>query len=250
MKREQILISTIADDTADVLREYHLGAEIAEFCTASNMDVDFAEAAERLHLAVDGIPTPVFHGPFNELFPCAIDPRARALAAERFLQAIDLAQKYGSKKVVLHGGYNPWLYYPIWYKEQSILFWREFAAKIPENITVCVENVLEEEPEMLLEIVRAVDSPRIKLCLDIGHVNAYSKISVFDWLSSWGKEISHFHIHNNHGDRDSHSALFDGTIDMAAFLQKATEVCPDATFAMELLSSRSSAEYLTEIGIL
>ena len=65
-----------------------------------------------------------------------------------------MAQRYGADKVILHGGYNPWLYYPVWYQEQSIAFWKEFD--IPEGMTVCLENVLEPEPEMLLQIVREV----------------------------------------------------------------------------------------------
>lgn len=249
MKREQILISTIANDAAAVLREYGFGAEIAEYCTAMNMDMAFPETHAAVEKAVEGTAVRTFHGPFNELFPCAIDPKVRQITAERFRQAIALAQSYGASKVIVHGGYNPWLYYPIWYGEKSVDFWREFVPSIPEGMTVCVENVLEETPEMLSDIIRAVDSPKLKLCLDIGHVNAYSKVPVEKWLKQWGEEIAHFHIHNNYGDRDAHNALFDGTIDMVHILRRAEETCPDATFALELLSSRSSAEYLVKTGL-
>ena len=38
MKKEQLYISTIADDAAAVAREFGLGVELAQFCLAENMD--------------------------------------------------------------------------------------------------------------------------------------------------------------------------------------------------------------------
>ena len=65
-----------------------------------------------------------------------------------------------------------------------------------------------------MDIVKGVDEPRLKLCLDVGHVNAYSKIPVTDWLENWAPYLSHFHIHNNDTSRDQHNPLHEGTIPM------------------------------------
>ncbi len=111
MKKERIFLSTIDPEAQDLARAYGLGLEIAEFCTAWNMDRDFPQTDVLVRQKLAGISRRVLHGPFNELFPCAIDPKARALAAERFHQAAALAQAYGAERMVLHGGFNPWLYY-------------------------------------------------------------------------------------------------------------------------------------------
>ena len=122
MDKQKLYLSTIDPEAARIAQEYGIGLEIAEYCTAWNMDDEF----DAVHPAVTKKLTQagecLLHGPYNELFPCAIDRQARALAAKRYRQAIDLAKVYGAKKVILHGGYNPWIYYPVWYVEQSIAF--------------------------------------------------------------------------------------------------------------------------------
>lgn len=41
MKRDKIYISTISCDAGQVAKEYGLGLEISEYCTAWNMDEKF-----------------------------------------------------------------------------------------------------------------------------------------------------------------------------------------------------------------
>ena len=250
MKLDRLYISTIASDAAAAAREFGLGLEIAEYCTAWNMDEHFPETHAAVTGKLAGVKNRLFHAPYNELFPCAIDLKARQLARDRYRQAIDLALSYGAKKVIIHGGHNPWLYYPVWYVEQSIPFWQEFMRDLPEGVELCLENVLEDEPYMLRDIVKAVDDPRLRLCLDVGHANAYSKIPVLQWLTDFAPWLSHFHIHNTPGDRDAHQALFDGTIPKAELLRRADELCPDATYTMEVLEAGPSVRWLIDANII
>ena len=242
-------ISTIATDAAEAAHKHGMGLEIAEFCTARKMDEQFRETDAAVRKKLEGIEKSVLHAPFNELFPCAIDPKARTLAAERYRQAIDLAVKYGAEKVVIHGGYNPWIFYPVWYVEQSIEFWKAFLADAPDAIIV-LENVLEETPDMLLDIVKGVADPRLRLCLDVGHVNTYSRMPVMDWLMRWTPYLSHFHIHNNDGSRDTHSGLTEGILPMDTLLHLAEKLCPDATYTLELQQARESVCWLKNKGFL
>ena len=246
MKREQIYLSTVDPRAGELARELGLGVEIAEYCTAWNMDREYPQTDERLRGALVGNPRRILHGPFNELFPCAIDPEARDLAARRYRQAIALARDYGADKVVIHAGFNPWLYYPVWFREQSAVFWREFLAEDP-GVEIVLENVLEQEPEWMTEILRAVDSPRLRLCLDVGHVNAYSPVDAAQWLRRCAPWISHFHLHNNNGTRDAHDPLFRGSIPMEELLTLAGELCPEATFTLELPDAENSARELMKI---
>ena len=249
MKKEKIYLSSIASDAVRVAKKYGVNLEIAEYCTAWNMDKKFAGVDGVVKKKLVGIPASTLHAPYNELFPCAIDPKARELAAERYRQAIGLAKRYGSSKVIIHGGYNPWIYFPVWYIERSIQFWKEFLAEDP-GVEILLENVLETEPGWLLDIVKSVEDPRLRLCLDIGHVNAYSKIPVIDWLETCAPYISHFHVHNNDTSRDQHNALNDGTIPMKEFLIRAEELCPNATFTFELMKDEPSMKWLAENGLI
>ena len=243
MITNRLYLSTIAADAERQARRLNLGLEIAEYCTAWNMDERFPQTDSLVREKLNGVDRRIFHAPFNELFPCAIDPRARELAAFRYRQALVLAESYGAEKIVIHGGYSPRLYYPCWYREESIAFWKSFLAEAP-GLPIALENVMEEEPEMLLDIIRGVDDPRLRLCLDVGHVNVYSHVPADIWLERCAPFISHFHIHNNDGRQDTHSALNRGSIDMRAFLSRAETLCPGATFTLELTETEPSLRIL------
>ncbi|MBR2949362.1 MAG: sugar phosphate isomerase/epimerase [Lachnospiraceae bacterium] len=245
MKKEQFYISTIDENSRVIALEAGFGIEIAEYCTAWNMDDEFEETDPVVRKTLDGIESCVLHGPFNELFPCAIDRKVRALAAERYRQAIALAKEYGAKKVIFHSGYYERLYYPVWFIEQSILFWKDYFKEDP-GVEIVLENVFEEEPQMLADIVSSVNHPNFRICLDIGHVNAYSKIPVSEWIDCCAPWISHFHVHNNDTSRDSHSALDCGTIPMKAFFEQADRLCPDATYTLELIEAAPSVRWMLD----
>lgn len=244
--RERLYLSTIDPQAGELARRHGLGLEIAEYCTAFNMDDLFDETDERVRREIAGIDRRLFHGPFNELFPCAVDPLARKLAAQRFDQALTLAQSYGARKLILHGGYNPRLYFSCWYVEQSALFWKEFLEKHPGEYEICLENVLEDEPGMLPDIVRQVNDPRLRLCLDVGHVNAYSPVPALEWIDCWGESLSHCHIHYNDGTADTHSALDAGTLNM----EKILRVVETATVTLELPQIGNAVEWLKCAGLL
>ena len=110
MNTEKLYISTTASDAYDVAQKYGLGIEIADFCTAWNIDDNFIETDRQLKYKLDGIERRLLHAPFNELFPCAIDKKAKELAAFRYKQAITLAEQYKALKAIIHGGYNPYIY--------------------------------------------------------------------------------------------------------------------------------------------
>ena len=242
----KVYLSTIDPNAHMTARKYGLGLEIAEYCTAWNMDEKFLETHAKVREEMAGARDIVLHGPFNELFPCAIDPMVREIARHRYRQAIKLAQKYDAPKIIIHGGYNPRLYYPVWYTEESVRFWKEFLTEVPDEKMIVLENVLEEEPGMILDIIRQVNNPKLRMCLDIGHVNAYSSVPLSQWLEVCGPYIRHFHIHNNDGSLDTHNALMEGSIPMAEFLRESVRKCPDATFTLEVMDAESSVRWLKE----
>lgn len=250
MKKENVYISTVAEAAADCARKHGLGLEIAEYCTAFNMDELFAETDKTVQEYLKTADRFVLHAPFNELHPSAIDPRAVELAHDRLGQAVRLAADYGVHRIVMHSGYIPQLYYKIWFEERSVLFWKDFLKEQDETLLICLENVWEDEAELLCRIVEAVDDPRFRLCLDTGHAACYSKVPLQQWVKTCAPYLAHFHVHNNAGDADTHGDLDQGVIDMEAVLQLAGELCPDATFTLETMRAQPSVDWLFSHGLL
>ena len=166
----------------------------------------------------------------------------------RFRQTAALAARLGVRRIVVHGGFIPYVYFPEWYVEQSICFWKEFLADAPDDLLLAVENVMEPGPEMLVEIARGVDDPRLGLCLDVGHGNTVvSKTPPADWLAPMLPDLRHVHLHDNHGALDEHLPLGAGTIDFAPILA-ALAAHPDITITLENQDILPSLQYLQANG--
>lgn len=179
----RLYLSTIGKDSQEMAEKLGLGLEIAEFCTAVNLERDTAlyrDAVLKKQARLDRF---WFHAPFAELSSAAVDPRVREVTALRYRQAIQMATGLGIHRLVIHSGFIPQVYFPEWFVPQSVLFWQTFLAKAPENITIALENVMDPGPEMLVEIVRQVNDPRLGLCLDVGHANCrISKTPPLHWI--------------------------------------------------------------------
>lgn len=242
--KERLYLSTVDENAAALAKAHGFGIELAQFCTAWNLDEKRHEVEADVQNCLKCSDRFVLHAPFTELFPCAIDKMVRQVAAYRYRQSIETARELGVRKLVIHGGYNPRIYFPPWYTPESVVFWKEFVNEIPDDMVICLENVFEEEIDMLADIVRQVDDGRIRMCLDIGHVNAYSKIPVREWIERCADIIEHFHIHNNDGSWDTHSQLFEGSIPMEETIDLINKLCPTASITLELNDSGPSVEWL------
>lgn len=248
--RPKLYISTTADDAGALARRYGLGVEVAEFCTALNLDEGSAAADARARAAMEGVDRRTFHAPFSELCPAAIDPMVREVTHRRYDQAIERALAYGIHKVVIHSGYIPQVYSPAWFVPESIAFWRDYMSRLPADVTVCLENVMEPGPEILCDIAAGVDDPRFRLCLDVGHAgNMVSKTPPMEWIGPMAPWLGHVHIHNNDGVMDMHRPLGEGILDMTALLDALEVHCPGVTYAIEnVLTAAKSVDWLRERG--
>ena len=247
MKKARLFLSTIADDAVQTAREFGLGVERAQFCLAENMDKTPPDVQASLDAALE-VPRRVLHAPFAELCPAAIDPLVRAVTRRRFLQAAALAKRYGAKKMVVHSGFIPLVYYPEWFAPQSAAFWREFLNDV-DGLTLCVENVMETSPDALRQIAEQVNDPRLRICFDVGHAFCQSG-DLAPWLDALAPYSSHVHLHNNHGSSDEHLGLPDGTLDMATVIRQLEALAPQATYTLEVRSARASVEWLLKEGLL
>jgi len=81
-----------------------------------------------------------------------------------------------------------------------------------EDIVIVLENVTEDDPLHLLNLVRSIDSPQLKICYDVGHSLLHSSHDIESWVEVLKKYIEYVHIHWNAGDIDAHRAPEDDFI--------------------------------------
>lgn len=235
MIKRSWLIATIAENASLIAREYGLDLEIDEFCTASNMDTDFEHWNNIVLDHMKYAQASVFHAPFAELCPCAIDSLVREVAMKRFSQAACLARSYGINRMVVHGGFVPNVYFPIWYEERSSEFWKEFLSQQPEDFEIMIENVMEDDPASMARMLDGIGDERAGICLDTGHAHVVSQIPVEEWISVLGNRIRHVHLHNNYGDHDTHNPPFEGSIEIDHVMNLLDKHAPEASITLECL---------------
>ena len=118
---------------------------------------------------------------------------------------------------------------------------------VPEDVELCLENVMEDSAELLRGIVEDVDDPRFGLCLDVGHANTQvSDVPPEVWAEQCLPFLKHVHLHSNAGAMDLHDPVGTGTVDTDAVLKVLSQV--DITYTIESLDAESSLRWLEMNG--
>ena len=254
--RERFYIATFSQNAEEVIRQNRLGIELNDLCISESMDKEQAEKtlqAMRREIDVSCAESVLIHGPFTEIIPAAIDHRMVSLGMERLQEAYRFAEKLGVNRMVVHSGYIPLLYFQNWHLEKSRAFWCRFMEDKPADFHLYIENVFEDDPTIMKELVETVADPRIRLCLDVGHASAAAgpDCDVTEWIRILAPYIGHFHLHNNDGKSDRHDPLSDGILDMQEILHCITDCCgSDTTMTIESRVCDSSVQWLENEGFL
>ena len=175
------------------------------------------------------------HAPFWELNTGTKMPGLRKETMKMYNFAYKCAKELGCDCIVVHNGYYPGTYrYTGWLK-RTVEFWQEFFADKDNSITIMLENQFEKDSELMKLVVDSVADKRLKVCLDVGHANCNSDMTVYKWIRTLGKRIGYMHLHNNHGKDagDEHLGITNGTIDIKKVIKLAKEHCPRAILAVE-----------------
>ena len=152
------------------------------------------------------------HGAFIDINPASGDAAMRRLSRARCEESCKTAQAIGADTVVFHGSCFPFLrgsFLEHW-AEDCAEFYAALAQKY--SLDICVENSMDLDPAPLRELMRRVQSDRVAVCLDIGHVN-YSNAPAADWFAALEGKIRYLHISDNGGKFDEHLPLGSGTVD-------------------------------------
>jgi L-ribulose-5-phosphate 3-epimerase len=77
-----------------------------------------------------------------------------------------------------------------------------------KNVNLAFENLKFLEP--LKFVFSNIKSDRLGFCYDSGHENCFTPVA--DCLENFGDKLFAIHLHDNHGDHDTHLLPFDGSI--------------------------------------
>lgn len=133
---------------------------------------------------------------------------------------IETGNLLGSEKFVFHmllpGSKNDkqkWL-------DEALESIKMISDSVPDDVQICFENVFEQNREVFdsfyLEFAKV--SNKVYRCFDIAH--AFIMLGhdgIIDWFRNIDlKEITHLHLHDNHGRIDEHLPLGMGLVDFPA----------------------------------
>jgi sugar phosphate isomerase/epimerase len=176
---------------------------------------DFADVAEVLHR--HGL-TVTLHAPFVDLSAGSTDRAIRAVTRKRFEELLRLVPIFSPRTVVAHAGYD-WRRYEYFrgtWLDNSAAFWAEVAEGLERSGSqLMLENVYEHGPGEMRELFERLRPGKVGLCLDCGHLTAFGRTPLDEWLHVLGPFIGQLHLHDNQGQRDEHLPLGRGVIDFS-----------------------------------
>ena len=181
------------------------------------------------------------HGPWRWP-PRDRTPEERAERFEKMEKSIRATRLLGVKYVIIH----PIMPYGDGAQEDNAEFWAinfDFYGRLTkvaerEDVIICLENMPMPElpmarPAEILDFVRKIDRPNLRVCLDTGHC-AVCGVSPADATRELGKEyLCTIHAHDNQGDRDYHLLPGEGIIDWPAFADALREIGYEGAFCLE-----------------
>ncbi len=174
----------------------------------------------------------------------------RQKTTEYFIRQIEAAYYLGCHFFVLHPflpfGYDVEGDYSFTFEVNVDLLKKLIPYAEKWDVTLCVENLpFTENPiskvSEVKRLVRTVNHPRVKVCLDTGHANMFSSDVASD-VRLLGEDLAALHVHDNPGWCDAHKLPYCGTLKWDDFLAALGEIGFDGCFNLETSISKNMPE--------
>lgn len=230
----------------EIANSENICIELNEFVYLNMEDIDFKSRLEKKY---DMKIVNSAHGPFWDLIPATIDKDMRKFVFAKIKKSINTAYELGIHNIVFHSGWFPKCYSRKTWIDNTCSFWNEILGEISSSMNVFIENVYDEIPDYMAELLIKINKPNIGICLDIGHANANTKIDLREWIDTLNKNIGHVHIHNNYGENDEHNGLTKGNIDIPETIQYLKEKGNVRTWNLEVKNNfKESIKMIKELS--
>jgi sugar phosphate isomerase/epimerase len=246
---DQVLIAT---DTNDVLAYRHwaeqvdMGLELQAFTDPELLANNWHEILREHQRQLAGFRGCLgLHGAFYDLLSASLDPGVVELTRRRYRQNLHAAQVLGARYVVFHANYMGILklpdYQPGWHRRQ-VDFWSHFAEEAAATgIYLLLENMWEDDPTIITDVLAEVNSPNLRACLDVAHAALYSRIPILEWIETFAPYLHCCHLNNHDGRLDLHWPLGQGIIDYEPVLASLRRLPNPPLLTLEM-SSRTFLE--------
>lgn len=205
--------------------KYNLGFEYNDFFNPTLLDNEVT-LNERINFYLDkkivGFNT--LHGAFFDVTVHSYDQKIVKISEYRINQSLEIARKLKVNSVVFHTNINPCLkqeYYIKSFLDSNIAFYKKLClANL--DMTILIENMFDETPDILLKLMEEVNLPNFRVCLDCGHANL-GTVKMEDWFNKLDKYIKHVHLNDNCNLSDDHLAIGSGNMDYTFIIKELKE---------------------------
>jgi sugar phosphate isomerase/epimerase len=192
------------------------------------------------------------HGPFLGLDVASLDSHIAEYSAACLARGLEATAGLGGSAMVVHTNYSPrfsraglreWL--GNWSGRMGPVL--EKARRL--GVRIALENVWEERPETLAHLIEVLPGRDAMVCLDTGHINAFSRLPAARWWELLGERVIALHLHDNDGLSDDHLPPGDGTFDfpsLAGILRRRAAL-PLMTFETDLAGAIEGRAHLESL---
>jgi sugar phosphate isomerase/epimerase len=240
---DRVLLSASDRNIEDCIRlalDYQLGIELMAFAFPNVLDGDWqATIARYKRLLRPVVGARSMHGPFMDMAPGSPDRRINALCYERYQHAIRIASELEIPIVIFHANFIAAIHnieYRVGWHQRNLDFWSPVADYAHRyGVTVAVENMWEFDPDIIGDLLKEINHPNLRACLDVGHAHLFGEEVPFEhWLTSLGDLIVHTHMNNNDGKIDIHMGFDHGVLDYNQLLPEIRALPNSPTMTLEM----------------
>lgn len=247
MKRKILkTISSINSLNMEELNNLNMGVEIQDLTepnlSLSEINKIIAQYKEKFQ-EFNNIKA--LHGPFLDLKPSSPDKLIREVSYNRYLYTINAAKELTIDYLIFHSQINPYLNQPFLRELNNIQskeFWEQILKEVSDyKGIILLENIFEETPDMLKELIETINLPNIKINLDIGHAKL-GKVSLEKWIRELKDYIVYIHIHSNDGLYDKHQSPAQGEIENLYYILDKYDLNPVLSLEYKVDNLRKEIE--------
>ena len=244
---DQVLLSANRANFNDCVRlasQYRLGIEVMAFAFPDVLDGNWQHLLQEYKHALREVRGPItVHGPFLDMAPGSPDKRINEICKSRYKHGIHVAAELNARCIVFHANFIAAIHnleYRHGWHERNLIFWRDMADYAADHgVPIAIENMWEFDPYIISDLLREINHPYLRACIDVGHAHLFSiqqdeKLSFEVWLRTMEPYLIHFHMNNNDGKLDVHRGFPDGVLDYNSILKRIRQMRHQATMTLEM----------------
>ncbi|MGB3329307.1 MAG: sugar phosphate isomerase/epimerase family protein [Thermomicrobiales bacterium] len=253
-----------ADWFRDAPRDLEIGDAVApDLLDSAELQAAYTERALATlggHAGRRGI-----HGPFQGISIASPDHAIREVVARRFIESIRFAATFGATHMVIHSPFMGWINPSLFSGKGSNIdtqianIQRTLEPVIPvaveHGVILMIENIRDLNIFPLLDTMRAIDHPHVRLSLDVGHAQLHVPVGGMtpdQYVREAGDLLGHIHLQDVDGEADRHWAPGDGIVNFRALFAALREVPNDPRLIIELKDKadiQRGAAHLASLGL-